>query len=57
MASVPNYGQRTVQDMPPKDGFKPFSFKKGVPVTRGPPGWIVFSTLFGMTAYGYYQVG
>jgi len=57
MASVPNYGQSIHQDMPPKEGFPKLNYKKSVPQSRGPPGWMIFGAIFGMTVYGYYRVG
>lgn len=45
------------QEMPPPGGFKRFKYTRGVPVSRGPPGWSLFAGTILMTSLGYYYVG
>ena len=41
------------QDMPPPDGFPKIQFQRHLP-KRGPAGWMLFSGLALITAYGFY---
>ncbi|CAK4077297.1 unnamed protein product [Aphanomyces euteiches] len=54
--ATPDFG-RPVQDMPPKGGFRPLRFARGVPEVRGPPGWAMFATCFVVSSFGFYIVG
>lgn len=54
--ATPNYAPPN-QEMPPPGGFRPVKFRRGVPATRGPPGWFLFLGTFAITTFGYYKVG
>jgi NADH dehydrogenase (ubiquinone) 1 alpha subcomplex subunit 13 len=54
--ATPNYAPPS-QEMPPPGGFKPYRYTRGVPTTRGPPGWSLILGTFLLTSYGYYRVG
>ncbi|ORZ40038.1 GRIM-19 protein, partial [Catenaria anguillulae PL171] len=42
-----------VQDMPPKGGFEPLRYKRNLPA-RGPSGAVLFASVIGICAYGWY---
>ncbi|TMW69504.1 hypothetical protein Poli38472_001660 [Pythium oligandrum] len=54
--ATPNYAPPN-QEMPPPGGFKIFPSKRGVPASRGPPGWVLFAGCFAVTTFGYFLVG
>ncbi|KAJ0392973.1 hypothetical protein P43SY_009107 [Pythium insidiosum] len=54
--ATPNYAPPK-QEMPPPGGFKPAKYTRGVPASRGPPGWTMFLGCFAVTTIGYYLVG
>ncbi|DAZ98530.1 TPA: hypothetical protein N0F65_007029 [Lagenidium giganteum] len=54
--ATPNYAPPS-QEMPPPGGFRPLRSARGVPASRGPPGWFLFAGTFLVTSFGYYMVG
>lgn len=54
--ATPNYATPN-QEMPPPGGFRAVKFRRGVPATRGPPGWALFLGTFLVSSFGFYQVG
>ena len=54
MASKPNV--TSFQDMPPKGGYPKIDFVRRLR-NRGPSGAMIWAGIFGMTFYGFYQIG
>lgn len=54
--ATPNFAPPN-QEMPPPGGFRAVKFVRGVPATRGPPGWALFLGSFLLTSFGFYKVG
>lgn len=46
----------SVQDMPPPGGYPKVNISRGIR-NRGPPGWLIWASVFGFSAYGFYQIG
>ena len=54
MARVPNTS--AFQDMPPKGGYPKIDFVRRLG-NRGPTGAMIWAGIFGMTFWGFYQIG